>query len=67
MLILTVLYVALCALTAYVGRSRTFGFWGYFVASLIVSPVIGMVLVLASASRPPHPLPPAEPTDKPPP
>jgi uncharacterized membrane protein len=35
------------------GRNRKMGFWGYFFGSLLLTPVIGLLLVLASDSKPP--------------
>jgi hypothetical protein len=34
-----------------IGRNRKFGFWGYFFASLLLSPIIGLLLVVASAPK----------------
>jgi hypothetical protein len=34
------------------GRNRKMGFWGYFFGSLLLTPVIGLLLVLASDSKP---------------
>jgi hypothetical protein len=50
---LVLLYVGLCCLIAYWGRNRKFGFWGYLVASLLLDPVLGALLVLASDKRAP--------------
>lgn len=43
-------YVILSFFVAYCGRYRRFGFWGYFFASLVLTPCIGAVLVIASGS-----------------
>jgi hypothetical protein len=51
MAVLIIIYVALSALVGYLGRERKFGFWGYTVASLLISPLIGFLLVLASAKK----------------
>jgi hypothetical protein len=51
MILSIILYVATCALVAYFGRERKFGFVGYFVASLVFLPLIGLLLVLASDKR----------------
>ena len=51
MTLLLVLYVGLCCLVAYLGRDRKFGFWGYLAASVLLDPVIGILLVLASDKR----------------
>ncbi len=40
------------------GRNRKMGFWGYFFGSLLLTPVIGLLLVLASDSKPSVPKPP---------
>ena len=46
------IYACLCILVALAGRARKFGFWGYFFASLLLSPLAGALLVLASDPRP---------------
>jgi len=46
------LYAALCVLVALAGRHRKFGFWGYLFASLLLSPLAGTLLVVASDPRP---------------
>jgi hypothetical protein len=51
MLVVYLLYIGLCSLVAYVGRDRKFGFWGYLLASLLLDPIIGFLLVLASDKR----------------
>ena len=38
-------------LVGFLGRKRKFGFWGYFFASLLLSPIIGFLLVVASAPK----------------
>ena len=52
MLTIYALYVMLCCVVAYFGRDRKFRFWGYLVASLLLSPMIGALLVLVSDKRP---------------
>mgnify|MGYP003623901140 CR=1 FL=1 len=44
------LWIAASAIVAYLGRGRKFGFWGYFFASLLLTPLIGALLVLASGT-----------------
>jgi len=51
MALTTILYVGTCALVAYFGRERKFGFWGYFAAAFIFTPIIGLIIVLASDKR----------------
>ncbi|MDR0952131.1 MAG: hypothetical protein LBM18_04335 [Oscillospiraceae bacterium] len=36
---------------AYLGRNRWMGFWGYFFASLVLTPLVGALLVLVSKKR----------------
>jgi uncharacterized membrane protein len=33
------------------GINRTMGFWGYFFGSLVLTPVVGVLLLLVSGSR----------------
>ena len=44
--------VLLSVVVAFLGRDRKFGFWGYFVCSLLLTPLIGGLLVIASDRRP---------------
>lgn len=46
------LYFAASFLIAVFGYNRKFGFWGYFFASLLFTPLIGLLLVIASDRRP---------------
>lgn len=34
-----------------IGKNRKFGFWGYFLGSMLLTPLIGLLLVLASDKR----------------
>jgi hypothetical protein len=43
-----VFYVLLSIFVAFIGMNRKFGFWGYFFASIALTPLIGILLVLAS-------------------
>ncbi len=40
--------IALCLFIGFIGRYRKLGFWGYFFASLLLTPLIGVVLLLVS-------------------
>jgi hypothetical protein len=44
-------YVGLALVIALLGVNRTMGFWGYFFASLLLTPVMGMLLLLVSGSK----------------
>lgn len=48
MLFLAILYVFLAFVVALFGANRKFGFWGYFFGSILLTPVIGTLLVMAS-------------------
>jgi len=52
-IVIAVLYLLLCLLLGLMGKNRKFGFWGYFFGSIVVTPVIGLLLVLASDPRKP--------------
>jgi hypothetical protein len=43
-----VLYLVISMLIGVLGRRYRFGFWGYFFSSLLLSPLIGLLLVIAS-------------------
>ena len=45
------LYLLLCAVVAYFGKNRKLGFWGYLFASMLFTPIIGVVLLLASDKK----------------
>ncbi|MDD2764706.1 MAG: hypothetical protein PHE83_12110 [Opitutaceae bacterium] len=51
-LVFVILYVVFCWLLGYLGRNAKFGFWGNFWVSVILTPVIGIVVLLAQDSRP---------------
>lgn len=42
------LYVFLSLVVAIFGANRKLGFWGYFFGSLLLTPPVGLILVLAS-------------------
>ncbi len=47
-----ILYILACWLIALLGRHGKFGFWGNFWASVILTPIIGFVILLAQDNRP---------------
>lgn len=49
---LPVLYFLGSLLVAVIGRHRKWGFWGYFWASLFMSPILGALFVLAGDPPP---------------
>jgi uncharacterized membrane protein len=44
--------IFLSFLVALLGRNRKMGFWGYFFGSILLTPIIGLLLVLASDPKP---------------
>jgi hypothetical protein len=47
-IIIATIWMASCLIIAACGTKFRFGFWGYFFGSLILSPVIGLLLLLAA-------------------
>jgi len=47
-MILFLINIGLCFLIALAGRNRPLGFWGYFFGSLLLTPPIGILLLLAA-------------------
>lgn len=43
-----VLSILLSFIIAYFGRNRKMGFWGYLFASLLLTPLLGLLLVVVS-------------------
>jgi hypothetical protein len=48
-IILAVVFLSL--MVGLLGMNRKFGFWGYFFASLLLTPAIGFLLVIASGPK----------------
>lgn len=44
-------WLTLSILIGAFGRQRTMGFWGYFFASIVLTPIIGLLLVLVSGRK----------------
>lgn len=42
------LYIFFCMLIGFLGQNRLFGFWGYFFASIIFTPIGGLFLLIPS-------------------
>lgn len=42
------LVLILSLIIAFFGRYRRFGFWGYFFASVLLTPLLGLLLLVAS-------------------
>lgn len=44
-------YIGLCFVVALIGSNRKFGYWGYFLCSLLLTPAIGALVLLGSDRR----------------
>lgn len=44
-------YVIACFVVGLLGINRKFGFWGYFFGSILLTPIIGLLLVLGSDKK----------------
>ena len=51
MIFLYLAWIVLSGAVGFLGKSRKFGFWGYLFCSLFFTPLVGLLLVLASAHR----------------
>ena len=49
--ILILVNIALAYFIGFLGRNRKLGFWGHFFASLLLTPIIGLLLILATDPR----------------
>jgi hypothetical protein len=43
--------IILSFVVAYFGRNRSMTFWGYFFASIVLTPLVGALLVLISRKK----------------
>jgi hypothetical protein len=46
------IYVLLCAIVGVFGRHRYIGFWGFFVISLVLTPLITAIALAATTPGP---------------
>lgn len=51
MILLIIPYLLICFLVALTGRGKAIGYWGVFFLSLFLSPLIGLIIGLASGSK----------------
>ncbi|MBF0153449.1 MAG: hypothetical protein HQL64_06900 [Magnetococcales bacterium] len=51
-ILLSSLWLLLALAIGVMGARRKLGFWGYFFGSILLSPMIGLLLVLASDKKP---------------
>jgi len=46
-----IIYILLCYMVGVLGKNRKFRFIGYFILSILLTPILGLLLVIASDSR----------------
>ena len=46
-------YFAASLLIGILGRNRVMGFWGYFFGSILLSPIVGLLLLIVSGKKRP--------------
>ena len=47
-MVLVLIYFVFCLLIAMLGIHKPLGFFGYFISSLLLTPVIGLLLIAAA-------------------
>lgn len=52
---LMIFYAVFAVVIAFFGRKSRFGFWGYFFASLLFTPFVGLLMLLAAGGGHPAP------------
>jgi hypothetical protein len=50
-MIFAFLYLVFCILVAFLGASRPLRFWGHFICSLLFTPFIGVLLLVAAGDN----------------
>jgi hypothetical protein len=50
-MIFALAYIGLCFIIALLGANRKFGYWGYFLCSLLLTPPVGALVLLGSDPR----------------
>ena len=61
-MIFALAYLLFCFFVAFLGKDRPLRFWGYFICSLLFTPFIGVLLLLAAGDNRAT-LPPRRPND----
>ncbi|MDA0703583.1 MAG: hypothetical protein O3A96_10185 [Proteobacteria bacterium] len=49
--LLLVIYLVVCLLVAYFGRSTRIGYWGTFLVSLVLTPLITIIAIIVLAPK----------------
>ncbi len=50
-ILLLVFWIVISVFVGLVGRSKTIGFWGTFILSLLLSPLVGLIIALVSSEK----------------
>jgi len=45
---IVILYIIAAAMVASLGKARKEGFWWFFVVSLILTPIVGLIVIMAT-------------------
>ena len=53
-LTIVLVYLLLCGVSAFLGRRRRIGFWGFYFLSIIVTPLITALFIFAAAPANPR-------------
>ncbi len=48
MIPLPILYIVAAVLVASLGTQRKWGFWGFFVLSIILTPIVSLIVIMAT-------------------
>lgn len=48
-------YLILCVIAGMLGRNKVIGFWGYFLLSIVITPIVPMLFMLIGRPRAPRP------------
>lgn len=50
-LMIVAVFVVLGIIIGFLGRKYRFGFWGYFFMSLLLTPIVGLLALIAAVPR----------------
>jgi len=53
-MVFLLIYLVFCFLIAVLGMHKPLGFFGYFVSSIILTPIIGLLLIAAAGDNRAH-------------
>ncbi len=52
MLVLVIAWVLASVFIGFMGRRQRFGFWGYFFGSMLLSPILGVLMLIGATPTP---------------